>query len=241
MSEMRASRLQAVHWTTLRPRLDVLKALHASCITSLPANYIYPTTSELYRIPFVQNIIDSVPSTSSFTQDNLEPVRLDFRNLILSWREDMELKLVDLIRAGSYTNSGEEVDRESMFNLATSLFSCCTCLRFLRYPQVLRHACATQNTFMEGTDLDVKVMNYLGETFWNHKGCIAVNVYHVSLLVHLLSMADLNWTTTTVQELNARNPIFECISCNDVRQGRATMTWDRVVCPWFFSRVIITQ
>jgi hypothetical protein len=229
MSEIQTFRLQVARWTILQPRIDVLKAFHTSCIMSLPVNCIYPTTIELYRIPFIQSIIDSVPSTDSFTQDNLAPVRLDFVNLVLLWRQEIELKLVDLIRAGSH--SGEEIDRESMFNLATSLFSCCTCSRFLRYPKVIRHACATQNKFMEGTDLDLKVMNHLGETFWNRNGCIAVNVYHISLLVQLLSMANLNWSTTTVQELNARGPIFECIPCNDERTGRATMTWDRVVCP----------
>ena len=92
------------------------------------------------------------------------------------------------------------------------------------------HACATLP--FPDSDLDTIILtNTLGETFWNLNGCITVNVDHVALLVLLLNMANLTWATTTIQELNARDPIFECISCNDERMGRATMTWARVVRP----------
>ena len=232
MVQVQRSRLINARWSTLLYRLNVLKVFHTTLTASAwtPGNSIYPNTAELFRIPAVRNLIDSVPNTSQFTQGNLAPIYNDFPNLMHWWRQDIELKLIDLICEKPFNR--EAIDREYVFNLATSLFSCSKCSRFLRYLRVVMHACATLPFLRENSDLDtILLTSTLGETFWNLNGCITVNVVHVALLVRLLIMANLTWATTTIQELNARNPIFECIPCNDERMGRATMTWARVVCP----------
>jgi len=222
-------RLRTTRWTTLPHRLRVLKAFHTARFASAPVNGIYPTTGEFFRIPAVRNLIDSVPNASPFTQDNLRAIPHDLSTLLLWWWQDVELKLIDLICPEPSNREG--LTRGFIFNLATSFFSCSICSRFLRYPNVLAHACATL-PFHQDDDLDASILtSTLGETFWNLNGCITVNAISVALLVRLLLMANFDWWITTIQELNARNPIFECISCNDERMGRATMTWDHVVRP----------
>jgi hypothetical protein len=232
MIQIQKLRWTNARWSTLPQRLRALKDFYTTLTASVwtPGISIYPNTAEFFRIPAVRNLIDSVPNTSPFTQDNLAPIQDDFPNLMRWWRQDMELKLIDLICKKPFNREG--IDREYFFNLATSLFSCSKCSRFLRHPDVVMHACATLPFLREGLDLDTTILTRtLDETFWNVNGCITVNVAHVALLVRLLIMANLTSATTTIQELNARNPIFECISCNDERMGRATMTWARVVRP----------
>lgn len=226
MVQVQKVRLINARWHTLPQRLKVLKDFHGN--RAVAWNCIYPTTAELFRIPAVRNLIDSAPNTSAFTLHNLAPIHRDMPILMRWWRQDMELKLIDLI-CGEHSNR-EAIDREYMFNLATSFFSCSKCSRFLRYPKVVVHACATLPFLRRDSDLDTVILtNTLRESFWNLSGCITVNVAHVALLVRLLDMAHLTWATTTIQELDTRDPIFECISCNDARMGRATMTWAQVV------------
>ena len=227
MVEVQEDRLTNARRMTLPERLRVLKEFHAPYAASASAwNRIFPTTAELFRIPAVRNLIDSVPNTSPFSKDTLAAIHLP--TLMHWWRQDIELKLIDLI-CGHINR--EAIDRQYMFNLATSFFSCSKCSRFLRYPDVVMHACATLPFLPQDSDLDTVILTAtLGETFWNLNGFITVNVAHVALLVRLLGMANLNRVTTTTQELNARDPIFECICCNDERIGRATMTWAQVVC-----------
>ena len=233
MLQAQKHRLSTIRWTTLPHRLRVLKAFHTARFALVPVNFIYPTAGEFFRIPLVRNLIDSVPNGSLFTQDNLRAILPnDLAPFIRWWYDDIELKLINLL-CGEFSNRVNTTTRADIFNLATSIFFCSICSRFLRYPHVLAHACATL-PFHQDDDLDASILtSTLGETFWNLNGCITRNVRSVLLLAHLLLRANFR-PPTTIQELNARNPIFECISCNDERMGRATMTWERVVRPPFF-------
>jgi hypothetical protein len=46
----------------------------------------------------------------------------------------------------------------------------------------------------------------------------------------IVSMAGLDPKTATAQDMDALDPIFECIACNSFTEGRATMTWMTTVC-----------
>ena len=231
LTKIRTSRLKAERRLVLRPRLLVLKAFHKTCVKTLPVNAIHPTASELFRVKSVWNIINSVPAVTLFTQKHLAPIRNDLDNIIRDWREDIELKLLELVSPG-LSDIKETIDVKKIFNLATSVFSCSYsgCSRFLRYPEVMMHACATKARHEDDAEIDVQIMNdCLHQTFWNFNRCITVNPEHVAMLCDLLTMVGLDPLTTTVQELNIMDPIFECTPCYRSATGRAMMTWAQAV------------
>jgi hypothetical protein len=209
--------------------LVVLKAFHKTCVKTLPVNAIHPTASELFRVKSVWNIINDVPATIPFTQEHLSPIRKDFDNIIRNWREDIELKLLELLSPG-LSEIKETINAKWIFSLATSVFSCSYpgCSRFLRYPEVMMHACATKPYHDDDAEIDVQIMNdCLHQTFWNFNRCITVNTEHVALVYDLLTKVGWDPLTTNGQQLNT--PIFECTPCYRSATGRAVMTGAQAV------------
>jgi len=233
MEDMKSRRVRKERRALLRERLAALNTVRETCISTLPANAIYPTTADLFRIPFVRNIIDTVPATGNFTSDDLEPVSLSFDILNLQWQKEIEQKLLDLIQVAKGSDVQDSLDAEAVLTLATSFFSCGGCPRFLRYPAILMHPCATKYRYqaLEKDDPDqLYLAEIREETFWNTNHYISMKPGHVAIVSRILGMVGLDPKTATAQEVDALNPIFECISCNNLSMGRAIMPWKTVVC-----------
>ena len=233
MEDKKSRRVQQERRALLRDRLAVLNTVRETCVSTLPANAIYPTTADLFRIPFVRSIINTVPTTGDFTSDDLEPVSLSFDVLNLQWQKEIKQKLLDLIQAAEGSDVQDSLDAEAVLTLATSFFSCRGCPRFLRYPAILMHPCATKYKYqaLEKDDPDhLYIAEIREETFWNTNHYISVKPEHVAVVSRMLDMVGLNPKIATAQEMDALNPIFECISCNNLSVGRAIMSWKTVVC-----------
>ncbi|KIM49546.1 hypothetical protein M413DRAFT_21747 [Hebeloma cylindrosporum] len=225
LAQLRASRLKAERQLVLRPRLAALKAFHKICVKSLPVDAIHPTASELFRVKSVWNIINDVPATVPFTQHHLAPVRDDFDNIIREWREDIEDQLLELLSPG-LSDIKDPAFRRKTFKLATSTFSCSYpgCSRFLRYPEVMMHACATKPHHGDDFDIDIQIMNgCLNQSFWNFNRCITVNPEHIALVHDLLIKVDIDPLTATGRHWDLA--IYECTSCYRDATGRAFMTF----------------
>jgi hypothetical protein len=233
MENTKSRRVQQERRTFLRGRLAALNTVRETCVSTLPANAIYPTTTDLFRIPFVRSIIDTVPATGDFTSDDLEPVRLSFDDLNLQWQKEIEQKLMDLIQAAKGSDVQDSLDAKAVLTLATSFFSCRRCPRFLRYPAILMHPCATKynHQALEKDDPDyLYIAEIREETFWNANHYISMKLGHIAIVSRILDVVGLDPKTATAQEMDALNPIFECISCNNLSAGRAIMSWKTAVC-----------
>ena len=234
MEAMKSQRLESERRALLSERLAVLNTVRETCVSTLPANATYPTTADLFRIPFVRNIIDTVPAaTGDFTSDDLEPVSLSFDVLNLQWQKEIGHKLVGLIQAAEGSDAQDSLDAEAVLNLATSFFSCKACPRFLRYPAILMHPCATKYNYQapeKGDPDHLYIAEIRRETFWNTNHNVSMKPEHVAFVSRLLDMVGLDPKTATAQEMDNLNPIFECISCNSLSEGRAIMSWKTAVC-----------
>jgi hypothetical protein len=229
LTKIRTLRLKAERRLVLRPRLVVLKAFHKTCVKSLSVNAIHPTVSELFRVNSVWNVINDVPATTLFTQEHLAPIRKDFDNIISNWREDIELKLLELLSPGLSEIKGTSHGRQ-ILNRATSVFYCSYpgCSRFLWYPEVMMHACATKPYHDDDAEIDIQIVNdCLHQSFWNSNRCITVNPEHVALVCDLLTKVSWSPFSTTGHELNW--PIYECTPCYQSATGRAMMTGKQAV------------
>lgn len=77
------------------------------------------------------------------------------------------------------------------------------------------------------------------EILWNSNKRLGVEKAHVEFIGGLLHMIGLDPKTTKVQEMDVLDPIFECVPCNSMREGRATMSWKTTVIPLFLLVLLV--
>ncbi|KIM49548.1 hypothetical protein M413DRAFT_21749 [Hebeloma cylindrosporum] len=231
MEGAKARRLDSIHMGIASKRLNDLRAVRQAWVETLPANSIYPTSSELMRLPFVKDIFDNLSKGESLTEANLESVRLELDDLNVEWQENIKNELVEIASKGY---EDDPVDPETVLTLATTFFACKTCyrVRLLRYPNILMHKCATTLDWQsshEGEPEARFLKRHFQETFWNAKGHIVCEPAHRAFVVELVRLAGLDPVTATAGDMDAVDPIFECVPCNSVTKGRATMSWKTAV------------
>lgn len=229
LAGVKADRLEREHHAITDVRLRDLRKAHDHCIATLPVNSIHPTTGELFRLPFIQRIIASLSPTASFSEDDLELINFFFNDINQQWQKDIEFRLRDIASKGYK----EDVDPETVVSLATTFFVCTSCSsRYLRYPGVLMHNCLPTGEgdpdFVIGSSRSSE-----GEIYWNNEGKIVVKPEHTEFMASVVSLTGLDPKTATAQDMDALDPIFECVSCNDFHEGRATMSWTTTV--WSIS------
>lgn len=72
-------------------------------------------------------------------------------------------------------------------------------------------------------------MNVTDQTPWPGFGCAKFDLAGQKLLTGLVTMCGLNPHTTTIDEMDAVDPICECVAGNDQSSGRLVMRWSTVV------------
>jgi len=134
-----------------------------------------------------------------------------------------------------------------ILELATSFFQCpklnCRAAQ-LRYPSVLEHSCARESPIgsldqhhQQHQDSVTEALHRLvyknddnpnGQT--NLSAVItAPHPEVVSHCLFTLELLGLDPQTTTVEQMNELDPIFECLPCGDEEKGRFVMAWETMV------------
>ncbi|KDR81924.1 hypothetical protein GALMADRAFT_221811 [Galerina marginata CBS 339.88] len=230
MQTVKTRRLARERHDKLLHRLPILKSILETFVATLPANALHPSAGELFRDSVVWDIIINTPSTVDFKKEHFDPIVPMLPDIVLRWKRKIEEKLLHLIRtaAPEYT-----FDPETVFQLATTAFSCSGCgykNQSLWHPRVLMHSCATKNDYSAVEDADLNdVKSALRQVYWNYRLCLSFKPYDLQLLSKVVGMCGLDPNTATAVDMDVVNPIFECVACNRPQLGRATMTW-REVC-----------
>lgn len=242
MVSLQDSRLKKERLTRLRTRVPVLiEAIHAIKL-DLPLDALVPDLADVLVHPVVQKIIHDT-SHSEFTISHLDPMRAIFQEISLQWQHKTESQLTNMI--SSVCGRGS-FDRTRVLHLATTVFSCDPCGHYnnnqhclLQYPRVLVHRHATEHFRdyyqwrINGSNTDESDISILRHHFekvcWGTRKNIGFWKDASQILSELLIEFGYDPKTTTVAEMDAVDPIFNCVSCNLPREGRATMRWRMVV------------
>lgn len=228
MEAKKVRRLRNERNGLLRERLPILRKFYEACVSTYPVNSIIPTAADLFLDPFVQNIIINTPSVEPFTDKDLAEVEAALPDIIFRWRKQTEEKLLNMITQAC----GIQDTTESILQLATTVFSCKSCsAEALTYPRVLVHHCATDYYYPREVDEDLSaVHSFLGRVYWNNGNRISFDAQKITPLIEAIKLCGLDPKSATGEDMDKRNAIFECHSCNDARKGRCTLTWKGVVC-----------
>jgi hypothetical protein len=229
MENVKAKRLRKERDTLLVERLPILRKIYNSCVETYPVNSIIPRASDIFLDPVVQDLFFRSPLSTTFTEKDLETVGAFFPDIVLRWRYKTEEKLMNMMMIPSQNVS------ESLLQLATTIFSCRLCHNEpLTYPRVLIHRCAVSYHGTAATDGDQGVVRRLLDcTYWNAGNFISFDTQKIASLSEAIKLCGLDPKSVTREDMDKQNPIFECLTCNDVRKGRCTLTWLGLAC--FFS------
>ncbi|KDR85882.1 hypothetical protein GALMADRAFT_261532 [Galerina marginata CBS 339.88] len=233
MRDVRRDRLTQERRVLLKDRLPTLKQLLEELlddhISTLPATMLYPTIGDLFRNSAVYSVITEEKLPGPCTKGYLRALIPPMSSLILEWQQDLEDKLCDLMTRGKPRHS---FDRKKVFQLATTVFGCKRCSHaFISYPRVLMHACGTNPDYVQETlEPDEQVVReHFRQRFWNSAGDITFSQESLEMIKGLLRLCHLDPDSTTAEAMDAANPIFECIPCNDIYGGRLTLAWTAVL------------
>ncbi|KDR80012.1 hypothetical protein GALMADRAFT_242213 [Galerina marginata CBS 339.88] len=232
METQRGVRLVQERESLLEQRLPILRKVLQRYVTTLPPNALHPSVGELFRDSNILDIINNTPQTVDFTEANFDPIVPMLPDITIRWQKEMEEKLVDIIWQAEPAYAS---NRETSVNLATTSFDCKHCSAcYMRFPNVLMHLCATRAYYFfaeVGSDL-AHLKDILLETYWNAAKSINFTVKNAELIAEVVALCGFDPKTTTAAEMDAANPIIECVTCNDVHEGRLTMTWSSVPAHW---------
>ncbi|KDR85884.1 hypothetical protein GALMADRAFT_391017 [Galerina marginata CBS 339.88] len=239
MEGLKRERLRRERQALLENCLPILKDIYENFILSQSVNSVFPTTTEIFRHSLVQEVLDSATTTS--TKDDFETI-IPYLPHIVDWRKR---KIDDQLRELITDACGTEYsfDPKTVLQLATTMFSCEGCHQYLAHPRVIAHSCANGNwsqssyRFSFSTqDVDEQACwDILGHRYWNSLPygkslrTISFKQEDWKLMVEVITACGFDPNTTSVLEMDEADPILECISCNDIRQGRAVQKWSAVM------------
>ena len=227
MENRKTKRLRKERDTLLAERLPILRKIYKTCVETYPINSIIPNASDVFLNPIVQSLLIHPPTIKD---KDLETLGTFFPNIVLYWRTITEKKLLNMI------SPGQDISASSLLELATTIFSCRFCHNeALTYPQVLIHRCASHSQGTPTTDEDLPVLRrFLDCSYWNSNNFLAFDAPKIASLSEAIKLCGLDPKSATREDMDKLDPIFECLSCNDVRKGRCTLPWLGVVCIFIF-------
>lgn len=228
----------------------LLQEIFNTYALSLP-NFVgreFPKFADLFCHRQVRYLVDNATITPDddptmvrlqFVRDNLPRILCEVRGTIRS-------KIVALVAKG-YAQAGlSDFDPKRTLNLATTIFSCEECREgksghvfgseTIRPSDVMYHYCTRlPASQIRGVNLDVDgYFQLLDRDFnqcdWNRHSQVSFKPENHRILSEVVTLAGLDPKTTTSEQMDALDPIYECLSCNSPSKGRPTMRWSVVVC-----------
>ena len=230
MEYQKAKRLRQERDTLLAERLPILRKVYNTCVKTYPVNSIIPCVADVFLDPVVRDLFIRPSLSTTDTEMDLETVGAIFPDIVLRWRIKTEEKLLNMI------SPSQNIDAP-LLQLATTIFSCRFCPNEpLTYPRILIHQCAnaTYNGIMIDKDKDLSMLrSFLGHSYWNASNFIIFDEQKIVSLSEAIKLCGLDPKSATREDMDKQNPIFECLTCSDLRKGRCTLSWLGLVCFFF--------
>lgn len=222
--------------TALKQRLPLLNRIRQVCSRSFHPHIPVVSARELFHVPTIHSLIMDTP-LEDFTTETLEPVRENFTVLMTEAQKLMKEALFKMIE-NAY-GPGDAIDEHTIFNLATTFFKCKDCpYTTIRLPRALVHSCAIRFrglsakkaglSLEENAEADV-ASKVLSESRWNEHNYLSFDKNMAAMTGDIVGLCGLDPKVATTDDMDLANPILECMSCNNIYNGRTTMNWTTTV------------
>ncbi|EAU81959.2 hypothetical protein CC1G_09145 [Coprinopsis cinerea okayama7 len=231
--------LEDMHPDKLASRYAKVMDFHERFVKSLPINAIVLPVGDLFISKEMSAAMESVPYHQEFSHMFLEPLFAQLPDINARWqaktRESlfkmMERHVKDIIPPG--------LPMEKTLDLAIAVFQCNRCNMRLYPIQAMVHGCASDGegeiTNSTGSAI-ISFAKHTGELPWNkmkdftRERRITFDHEASKRAVAFLEKFGYDPKTTTYQELESLDDIWECKACSNPYEGRLMMTWRHTFC-----------
>ncbi|KAF5318090.1 hypothetical protein D9619_012274 [Psilocybe cf. subviscida] len=219
--------------TTLMRRLPLLRDIHKDCSKSFHPHTPVISTRDLFHLPAVHELIMGPPLDVAVTEETLAPIRQNFEAYVAEGQEQHRDALVQMINDAYGLQ--HPVDKNVIFDLATTFFKCKACpYAAIRLPRALVHSCAVRFRCLYSSKPELSLeenteaafaLKVLAQPRWNEYSHISFDKNMAAIIGDVIKLCGFDPKSTTFNDMELAYPILECLSCNDLHNGRTTMTW----------------
>lgn len=247
LTRFKEKRIKKERKEFLQSRIPTLRQSVEDYVLSIPVSAAreFPGVPDLFCHPLVRDFIDNAP-VEDFERTRLEPLLPVFPDIVREVQSTIRDKAIALVVKGC--GKDYEINPDTVLDLATTIFSCSQCRmkgpnarselyvsQTLRFPDVMYHPCAVFNayrvhSYVLETEVDFEVLGERTEKAnWNRYSQISFKAENQKVLSEAVALSGLDPIVATSAQMDAADPIFECVACNDLHKGRAMMRWSLVV------------
>ncbi|KAH9483672.1 hypothetical protein JR316_0003142 [Psilocybe cubensis] len=229
--------LEQKRYHLLDEYIQTIEDILTSYSIFLPANSLVIGMADVILHPITQSYLANPNPKSEAYLSKMMPV------IAADIKVSLNNQVYDLIRAN--TPPGYAFNRDIALNLATTIFYCSLCggdgfsispADPIRYPRIINHNCAFYHLpdfscdgAGDSKEIDIDICGQItGCTSWNRFKVLKMNKEDFKALAEIVIMCGLDPQTATGDDMDALDPIFECVSCNSPELGRTTMRWSLV-------------
>ncbi|PPR01428.1 hypothetical protein CVT24_001902 [Panaeolus cyanescens] len=229
MISARRRRLETEYSQCIRRRLPLFKSLYEKKVNLLiKPEDPRPRVSDVFAIPRFSKCIMDTPTDVEVSAANFQDLENNFEGVLEEAKDIVKQKMLALVQEGM---NDEPYDPATVLDLATTVF----CEKILSYghdtndirtvPEVMTmHVAASYKPKSQ------LVQEALGGVPWNTGDAeFKFDNKSSDMLGSLLAILGLNPKTTTLREIEELDPIFECVQCNQISEGRLIMTWNETM------------
>ncbi|PPR03605.1 hypothetical protein CVT24_007594 [Panaeolus cyanescens] len=190
-----------------------------------------PRVSDVFAIPRFSGRILYTSTDVEVNGADFHELETNLEGVIEEAKDIIKRKMLALVEEGM---GDEPYDPETVLDLATTVFCEET---FSRYDdtydiRTVPEAMAMHVVASNGAKSfhSLLVQEVLGGVPWNTGNSkLKFDKKSSDLLGSLLSILGLNPKTTTLREIEELDPIFECVQCNRMKEGRLIMNWGQTM------------
>ncbi|KAK0500578.1 hypothetical protein EDD18DRAFT_1347989 [Armillaria luteobubalina] len=172
--------------------------------------------------PFKTIIVDT-PVIEELTEASFSDAFTHFSDYSQQWKAAADAEIGLLMN---------EVNQdESHLHLATTVFLCRSCKKYISYPRILSHSCTTVGWLVpNGLDDDETVLrrSVLPILPWSTRADMVPHQWrHACQVIEFVCNRDPS--TTTAEDMNRWDPVFTCILCSNGWDARLFMRWEQAI------------
>lgn len=225
MQDIKAERLK----TEFRSRCYLLfrlyheyKAANSSTITA-----IFPSVAEIAIAEEFRSILEA-PIEEAVTEEHFENARASLPFLVRKYQESRDHEVITILRRSTGLMSPlSNTVTFSTLQLATTIFHCAHCNKYMCHPEITVHECAT---LLRPGQVAPRLFQILGCVPWNYNKLFSLDHLAHFTVKSILRLMGYNPAIATVQELKNANPFLECLTCFHHVEGQLVMRWHGIVC-----------
>ncbi|KAJ2922238.1 hypothetical protein H1R20_g14850, partial [Candolleomyces eurysporus] len=219
-----------------KSRFQWLLDLHKSYVESRPLGELTIPVVDLFACDDVRNVLMSDPLEEPLKPEVAEAIIECIPEYTAEWLSKSKQKLLDLVKpeAATLSIAPKNITEETL-DLAIVVFECTKCYSYnnddlQHLNRALRHKCTLDRPgygYKETGDKELDAFSeYSSKIMWNETNALKLRPQGAKWLIPAIRLLGLDPATTTVETLDALDPIFEL---QYTYQGQLTATWRGVM------------